>query len=198
MIWRAAATIRWRARPLGRALLIVAAVLYFGYLLYTREDVANLPSLIRTPTIVERFLHGRPLWERPATAPNGSPWPGMSGYVAGYPRLNVGGLAEVVVDNSGGADDLFVKLIDRDQKPMTAVRVVFLKAGDKVKLDRVQPAHYDVRYRALDTGVIRRSPTIAVSLRVTANGQQYMGWTVPVYETVLGRIHHEEISEREF
>jgi hypothetical protein len=51
---------------------------------------------------------------------NGEPWPSESGYIAGFPRLNVHGEADVTADNSGASNDIFVKLVDNDRKPMVA------------------------------------------------------------------------------
>ncbi len=109
------------------------------------------------------------------------------------------GPAGVVADNSGSTHSLFVKLIDRDQKSLKAVRVGFLRAHDKLNFERVKPGHYDIRYMNLDTGEIRQSPAFEVTATETDGGQQYTGWTVPLYEDVIkGRIYHREITQQEF
>ena len=193
----------WRRAKQGmsssvRPLVAIAVIGAIGYLVYTRHLISNLPSVVETPTIVEDLLSGNPLWGRPVRAPNGSAWPKESGYIAGYPRLDVGGIANVVIDNTGGRNDLFAKLIDRDQHPPKSVCVVYLRAREHVTLARVLPALYDVRYLNLDSGLIRQSPTFEVARTLSANGERYMGWTIPVYTTVKGSIHHREISQREF
>jgi hypothetical protein len=106
--------------------------------------------------------------------------------------------AGVVADNSGSPNDLFVKLIDRDQKPLKAVRVGFLRARDKLNFERVKPGHYDIRYMNLDTGAIKQSPAVEVIGTDADGGLQYTGWTVPLYETIDGKIYHREITEHEF
>jgi hypothetical protein len=146
----------------------------------------------------EIVLPRNPLWIRPAKAPNGVPWPVTSDYVAGYPRLNVFGEADVVADNSGSSNDLFVKLVDLDQDPATAVRVGFVGAKDQLSFRRVKPGYYDVRYRNLDTGAILKSPIFEVTVRNTDQGQQYQGWTIPLYSTINGTIYHTEITKLEF
>jgi hypothetical protein len=139
-----------------------------------------------------------PLWIRPKTAPNGSPWPKTTAYVDNYPRLNFDGMASVTADNSRGPSDLLVKLFDRDQKPAQPVRVLLLKAKDEIILLHVKPGHYDIRYRNLDTGLIRKSPNFEVTLKQDEKGEEYMGWTVPLYEAIDGTIHHKIIGERDF
>jgi hypothetical protein len=194
LIWR---NLR-RAIVIATQYVLVTAFVVAFVVLYTRPDWVNPVSKILTPVIKERGLPGNPLFSRPSAAPNGSPWPTRSDYIAGYQRLNVFGMASVTVDNSGGSADLFVKLIDRDQKPMKAVRIVFLKAHDKFELYRVTPGHYDVRYKNLDTGQIRKSQKFEVSLKKTSEGEQYMGWTVGLYDVINGTVYHETITEKNF
>jgi hypothetical protein len=165
---------------------------------YSHRDSLPAISSILTPLLNEPGLPTSPFWRRPATAPNLSPWPQKSDYIVGYPRLNVFGLASVTADNSGGQGDLFIKLIDRDRKPMTAVRVFFLKAKDKLVLDRVKPGHYDLRYLNLDTGQIYRSAMFRVSLEETPGGEHYMGWVIGLYGRLDGNSHRDEITDREF
>jgi len=99
--------------------------------------VGGVVYCIRYPSVLNRILnqpifHRKLIWSRPAVAPNGSPWPTRSNYVAGYPHLNVSGIAKVTADNSGGPSDLFVKLVDRDQKQQRVVRVFFVKVSAEV------------------------------------------------------------------
>lgn len=184
---------RWAVNSI--AILIVAGL---AFAWYSSPKLRSQTSSILTPTIPETALPPNPFWRRPLKAPNGSAWPEKSDYVAGYPRLNVLGPAQMVADNSGGSNDLFVKLIDRDQKPAKAVRVFHLKAKDKLALARVKPGHYDIRYMNLRSGRIRRTGAFEVTLKQTPRGSEYMGWVVPLYEVVTGTTYHPEISEREF
>jgi len=139
-----------------------------------------------------------PLWIRPKTAPNGSPWPEATNYIDNYPRLNFDGMASVTADNSRGPSDLLVKLFDRDQKPARPVRIILLKARDEMTLRHVKPGHYDIRYRNLDTGLIRKSRMFEVTFKQDEKREEYMGWTVPLYEAIDGTIHHKIIAERDF
>jgi len=130
------------------------------------------------------------LWSRPATAPNGKPWPATSGYIPGYSRLNVSGHVDVVVDNSGSLNDVVVKLYDRDRTPMAPVRVAYLRAKEKFTMAQVKPGHYDVRYLDLTTGVIKKSQPLTV--------KENLGWVVGLYGVVDGTQQHQEIAKRDF
>jgi len=186
------------ARNAGKYLFIAAIVGGLGYFWYGHRDSLSPLSSILTPQFPEQSVPSNPFWDRPAAAPNGSPWPKTSNYVAGYPRLNVAGIADVVADNSGGSNDLFVKLIDRDQTPMKAVRVFFLRSKGQLTLQRVKPGHYDLRYMNLDTGRIQRSTAFEVTFKTTSEGEEYTGWTIGLYDAVDGNTQPEEITQREF
>jgi len=165
--------------------------------------VGGVVYCIRYPSVLNRILnqpifHRKLIWSRPAVAPNGSPWPTRSNYVAGYPHLNVSGMAKVTADNSGGPSDLFVKLVDRDHKQRRVVRVFFVRANDEFTLRDVKPGHYDIRYLNLDNGRIRESQVFEVTLQKTAKGEEYMGWTVGLYDMINGTSHHKDITERDF
>jgi hypothetical protein len=172
---------------------VAAAALLFKWL---GGDNHAVKSRVFTP--VDLTVPSGVLFSRPKAAPNGKPWPTISAYVAGYKRLNENGEADVVVDNSDGAHDLLAKLIDLDAKPETAVRVIFCRAYTRFSLLQVKPGHYDVRYRDLDTGIIRKSGIFQVTVKETKRGKQFMGWTVPVYTAINGTTYHEVIPAEEF
>lgn len=143
-------------------LLVVGGV---GYLVVARHLVSKLPSLVEMRTLVEGVHSGNVLWRRPMLAPNGRAWPRVSGYVEGYAQLNVGGIATVVVDNSGG--------------------------GGTALLTRCGAAG-----RSALIQVLLFSPSLAPVIHVTvtrsADGEQFMGWTVPMYASVKGKTQRRE------
>jgi hypothetical protein len=196
-------------RVLATTLRYAVVVVFVGGLVYLYSHPESLRSVSRllapvlpvsgrAPRTTTPVLPDVPLWIRPHTAPNGSPWPKFSTYIENYPRLNVDGRASVTADNSRGRSDLFVKLFDRDQKPAQPVRVILLRAHDELTFQNVKAGHYDIRYRNLDTGLIRKSPKFEVTFTRDERGEKYMGWTVPLYEAINGTIHHEIIAERDF
>lgn len=113
-----------------------------------------------------------PVPARPATAPNGQPWPEKSGYVEGYAPLATDGYSEVTVDNSHLTTDMFVKLYALDATGATPVRVCLVKAGDQFTLKNIRPGRYDVRYQDLDTGAIFKSEPLELSEAVQGNNVQ--------------------------
>jgi len=127
---------------------VLISLLWLGLVLVRYRG--ELPPLRQFPWW-DAISPPRLLWSRPAAAPNGRPWPAVSGYIPGYPRLNVSGHVDVTADNSGSLNDVLVKLYDRDRKPMVPVRVAFVRAKEKFTMAQVKPGHYDVRYLDLTT-----------------------------------------------
>jgi hypothetical protein len=166
---------------------VLIALLWLGVVFVRYRG--ELPPLRQFPWW-DAITPPRLLWSRPAAAPNGKPWPTTSSYISGYPRLNVSGHVSVVADNSGSLDDVLVKLYDRDRKPMSAVRVVYVQARDKFTMERVKPGHYDVRYLDLTSGVIKKSQPIRV--------KEDLGWTVGLYGVVDGTQYHQVVGKQEF
>lgn len=189
---------RWRLRDAGLHILVAAIVGGLGYYWWTHLYAPARPSSILTPSLADDSRQPAPLWKKPTNAPNGKPWPTESGYIEGYPRLNVGGGASIIADNTGGTADLMLKLIDRERTPMTAVRIVFVKAKSQFQMNRVKSGQYDVRYLNLDSGRIRKSQTFEVTLKTTEKGQEYMGWRVGLFDTLSGNSHHEDIGASDF
>ncbi|MDH4099596.1 MAG: J domain-containing protein [Nitrospirota bacterium] len=128
------------------------------------------PPLNITPPPVEQS--STPATVRPATAPNGRPWPEKSGYVEGYAPLAIDGYSEVTIDNSHLVTDMFVKLYALGSAGATPVRVCLVKAGDRFTLKNIRPGRYDVRYQNLDTGAIFKSEPLELSEAVQGNNVQ--------------------------
>ena len=99
---------------------------------------------------------GRPDYQRPALAPNGSPWPLSAGYVRGYQVGSTNGYSELTVDNRLGSADIFIKLVSVGSSRAIPVRSFFIAAGRSFTLDGVAQGHYDLRFRNLNTGGLQR------------------------------------------
>jgi hypothetical protein len=168
---------------------LLLATLWMAVVLVRFGTRGELPPLKQFPWW-EAVTPPGLFWSRPTAAPNGSPWPAASAYVAGYPRLNVSGRVSLVIDNSGSLDDVFVKVFDRERIPMAAVRVAFVRAEDKFSMGQVTPGHYDVRYLDLTTGIIKKSQPLTVT------GER--GWIVGLYGVVNGTQQHQVIGSRDF
>jgi hypothetical protein len=158
-----------------------------------RELVAPDPleSLERAPA--------RPAYVRPATAPNGAPWPAQSGYVARAQRLNTNGLSAITIDNRQNDADVFVKLIHhKSEHERIAVRLFLIRAHDRFRISSVRQGKYDIRYRDLDSGVISKSDPFLLEERAVAGGTEYSDLTLTLYLVRDGNMHMEVISEAEF
>lgn len=104
-------------------------------------------------------------YTRPATAPNGQPWPASAGYVSGYPLLATGGVGSITVDNSRNDSDTFVKLVAQGNgvQPQV-VRHIYVPAQQSFTVDQLPPGDYDLRYRNLATGALARTPAVSVTV----------------------------------
>lgn len=113
-----------------------------------------------------------PRYQRPATDPNGQPWPASAGYLASYPQLNTDGAARLTVDNSHNDCDMFVKLVSLDGMQPHAVRHLYVPAFRRFAVEQLSAGRYEVRYRNLATGALARSSAVAVQEAGAPTDQQ--------------------------
>ncbi|MBK5913605.1 J domain-containing protein [Rhodocyclus purpureus] len=123
-----------------------------------------------------------PTYVRPATAPNGEPWPLSPGYVRGYKRLNSSGLSTVTIDNSQNDSDVFVKLVSLDGPNAFPVRTFYISAHGTFTVNQVTAGSYDLRYRDLGTGGLSRSEAFTLEEISTYNGTQFSNITMTLYK----------------
>ena len=97
----------------------------------------------------------RLIYSRPALDSYGQPWPVTSAYII-EPESQTGN-SVAMVDNAQNSSDMLVKLFDRAFRPPRASRVFFLRAHEQFSIERVSPGDYDIRFKNLDSGVIRKS-----------------------------------------
>jgi hypothetical protein len=86
-------------------------------------------------------------------APNGDPWPALSGYLTGYPIGNLGDEMQVVVDNSANPSPVFVKIYDLDRR--ANVRHAYVQGKGRLVIDKLAAGKYEVRYQNILTGAGR-------------------------------------------
>jgi len=139
-----------------------------------------------------------PAYVRPATDPNGAPWPVRSSYVAGFSRLNTKGLSQVTIDNTQNSSDAFAKLYAIDGGVSVPVRTVFIAARESFTLDKVSPGAYDVRYRDLDTGGLARSDPFTLEQIREADGTRYSTVRMTLYKVKNGNMKTYELAESDF
>lgn len=84
------------------------------------------------------------------TAPNGSAWPQESGYMDGYPVGNQGEEMQLVIDNTGNASPVFVKVYDIERR--ANVRHVFVRGRESMTIEKLAAGRYEVRYQNVEIG----------------------------------------------
>lgn len=137
-------------------------------------------------------------YARPATAPNGSPWPTHAGYVKGYPIDNAGGRSEVTVDNTQNDADVFVKLVSLEGETAFPVRQFYIRAGAEFTMNKVSPGQYDLRYLDLESGGMTRSESFEVKERRTETGIEYSSLTMTLYKVQDGNFQTYPLCADEF
>jgi len=84
------------------------------------------------------------------SAPSGDPWPVESSYLPGYPLGNDGTEMQVLIDNSGNASPVFVKLYDLDRR--SNVRHAYVQSRSTFNIDKLAAGKYEVRYQNIIVG----------------------------------------------
>lgn len=135
---------------------------------------------------------------RPSTTPRGMPWPDHSGYLPGYPVLNGNGLSTLMVDNSGSASDVLLKLVAVDGNAPLPVRTSFVRGGSSFTMENISPGAYDLRYQSLDSGEIFRSERFDLAEVREAAGTSANRNVFKLYGVPGGTSRSVTISEREF
>lgn len=140
----------------------------------------------------------KPVYIRPATAPNGSAWPTRGGYVAGYPVDHANGHSSVTIDNTRNDADVYLKLVALGGAGRVDARHVYIPRSQRFKMDTVSPGMYDIRYRDLDSGAISGSEKFEIEEVRTRSGIQYSDMTMTLYKVAHGNFDTFALSEDQF
>lgn len=135
---------------------------------------------------------------RSTVAPNGSAWPTSADYVKGYPRLRMGGLSTVTVDNSENPDDVFVKLVSIGSKSTKPARQFFIPAYGKFIAQRVTSGEYDVRYMDLMNGSLSRTPSFELTQTDDEEGAHASTISMTLYQVADGNMKTYPLLPSEF
>lgn len=177
------------------------ALMLIGSLWYSIESAPPSPPP-RGPkpyiSNLEPSAAPRPAYIRPATAPNGEPWPTTAAYVRGFPHTHANGLSRVTVDNSQNDSDVFVKLVSLDGPNAYPVRVFFIPAHGRFTLKNVNAGNYDIRYRDLDSGELSRSEQFSLEEIPTSDGTQFSDIKMTLYKVLNGNMQTYGLAEDEF
>lgn len=134
----------------------------------------------------------------PSFAPNGSPWPTQSGYIAGYDILNNTGYSKVRVDNTKGSYDVMVKLVYHGKTMRYPVRTFYISRGEQFEVTQLNKGSYDIRYKLLETGEIFKHPTIELKEEKVGNKIRSTDFWMTLYSVVNGKIRPTRINQDEF
>ncbi|MCD0421233.1 J domain-containing protein [Rubrivivax sp. JA1024] len=198
----------WRllSRPFYVQATIIALIA-LGAWQVSEHTQQNSPGHSRKPYVATSPIATTPLspstppqtrYERPATAPNGMPWPLMASYVPGYPRLNFDGRSKVTVDNKQNDSDVFVKLVSLDDATAFATRQFYIPAGGSFTLENVTQGNYDIRYRALSSGALSRSEPFVVTEIRTNDAIRFSNLTLTLYTVRNGNMRMHPLEDNDF
>lgn len=180
---------------------VLLLILVFGFLGVSHDVNLSRPlkseySISRTPYNTEPKREH--VYVRPSTTPNGAAWPKNSSYIEKYPKLNVGGLSSVTVDNSQNDSDVFVKLVSISAYESRPVRFFYIPAFGEFKVGNVKAGIYDIRYRDLTNGQLARSESFTLEEVPTYNGTRFSEMTMTLYKVRNGNMQTYSLSESEF
>lgn len=135
---------------------------------------------------------------RPVAAPNGQPWPAVSGYVPGYPGSATNGSSTITIDNTRNSSDVFLKLISLESGKMKPVRFCYIKAFSDFKLKNVAPGRFDVRYQDLSLGSFSKTEEFSIVETKTSRGTEFTDLRLTLYKVSNGNMVTEQIDPSEF
>lgn len=135
---------------------------------------------------------------RPVVAPNGQPWPAVSGYVPGYPGSATNGSSTITIDNTRNSSDVFLKLISLHSGQMKPVRFCFITAFSNFTLENVAPGRYDVRYQDLSLGGFSKTEEFSIVETKTSRGTEFTDLSLTLYKVSNGNMLTEQIDPSEF
>jgi len=163
---------------------------------YTPNPPASASSY--APTIYRTPRPARPAFVRPATAPNGQPWPAYAAYIPGNQVLAGGGLSSVTVDNTQNSSDVFLKLVSLNSGQAYPVRLCYIPAYSQFKFPSVAAGRYDVRYRDLSSGGYSKTEEFTLTETKNYQGTEFSNLSLTLYKVSNGNMHTETIDESEF
>lgn len=130
--------------------------------------------------------------------PNGAPWPERSGYLTGYPVLHQGGLSTLTINNGGGGENLFIKLVSIESDGSYPVRHVFVSSFSRFTMRNVLAGEYVLRYRNLTGGPPWSTPTFSIQENREVDLVNFTELTLTLFKVSNGNLHTVAIREDQF
>lgn len=136
---------------------------------------------------------------RPLTAPNGTAFPAISGYIANYEVGSNLGTSTLNVSNSKNDNDVYLKLLTVEENKKAVVRHVFIKARTDFKLEQLAPGKYEVQYLDLVAGQGGKSEIFTVTDSKSILGAtETISLSLNLKTAVDGVLRVEKVSIQEF
>jgi hypothetical protein len=161
----------------------------------------NVVSLAPAPVKITNpnFLGRHPSFVRPATAPNGAPWPSTASYMTGYKKRNMKGLSSITIDNTQCDSDVSVKLVSINASAAeTTARRFYIPAFGQFTAKKLTKGNYRIEYEDLSTGrKYRGDPFEAQEIPVTG-GVRFSNDSLTLYKVRDGNANMTEIGDTEF
>ena len=181
----------------SRLLAIACSLAIIAGAIITITTKADLLSRITFMSLDEIFPSNS--YERPATAPNGQPFPEVSSYLLGTEVLENNGLSTLSIQNGKGESDVYLKLISHKDGKVGVARHVFVKAGSDFTVDKLSPGKYEIQYLDLKIGKSGRSELFEVVEAKSATGaDEFSRLTVKLKTAVNGVLKVEQVPADEF
>ena len=165
------------------AVILTVTAIYFPHEGYKKETQKEIQEVV---------------YERPALAPNGNPWPLATGYIDGFKRLNRLGRSLIQVENYQSGHDFYVKLVHSTKNKKISVRHAFVKRFESFKFTKMSPGKYYLMYKNLGTGESTKSDEFSVEEKRMYNGVKYTEMRISMYHVKDGNFNGQVINEEEF
>lgn len=121
-----------------------------------------------------------------------------TGYLENKPKLQLGGLSTVEIDNSGNSSDVEVKLFYLDSEVPEPVRDFYVRKWDRFTINDIKAGTYDIRYKSLSNNSLLKSVPFTLKEIETYDGTNYSNIKITLYTVSGGNMHMQPISESEF
>lgn len=118
------------------------------------QNTVNLPAHHGNTALAQED------YVRPETAPNGSPFPETSDYIAGYPVIAGMGTGKLVIENVRNSSDVFAQLYEKNSPQ--PIRTFFIVEREEMTLTQLDAGEYFVRYYQLDNGEYLDSESVTL------------------------------------
>jgi DnaJ domain len=140
----------------------------------------------------------KPAYVRPATAPNGSPWPTAAGYIRHFKVSNTKGMSSITVDNTQSDSDVFVKLVSLNGSAAKAARQFFIPAFSQFTAKNLTKGSYRIEYEDLSTGRKYRGDPFEAEEIPMPGGVRFSEDSLTLYKVRDGNTNLAEIDDATF